>query len=101
MTAMEPHEPRHAPVRAASLAMANGSRSSRSRTRSTLSVGCVSFPRRSPIFPDPLVGGLVDDSAPVPSIETAADGRWLMAVDVCGDRFADDAIEEGPPFMNS
>lgn len=50
---------------------------------------------------DAHLGGTADDSAPSPSKEAAADALWLMAVEVCRDRFPAGAVEEGPPFSTS
>jgi hypothetical protein len=35
-----------------------------------------------------------------PSVQQAADALWLMAAQVCRDRFPAGTIEEGPPFTN-
>jgi hypothetical protein len=36
-----------------------------------------------------------------PSVENAANALWLMAIQVCRDKFPDEAIAAGPPFPAS
>ncbi|GBE20672.1 MAG TPA: hypothetical protein ENH00_03195 [Actinobacteria bacterium] len=46
---------------------------------------------------DASVSPRTPDEGP-PTVEDGADALWLMALQVCRDRFAADAIDAGPPF---